>query len=173
MACNVRELANIQKLYGVNFTSNMFENISCLLGRDHNVNDIYYYLPWVTKDDNLKNTIGTVHELQLVFRLKVVDINNITLVCRNKYGKEVGVSSTSLSSKSREVLTYNCQSNTNIEILSNHNHDVDNLWMETLQMNINFKSEMGYSNLKNLKLPRFDSLYTQVSSITNQYRTMS
>ena len=43
------EMNQLNDIYGYNFTSNMFENMCCILGRGENkaTYDIYYYLPWV------------------------------------------------------------------------------------------------------------------------------
>ena len=143
---NVNELLRLQKFYGPNLTGNMLENISCIIGRDLEKKDIFYYLPWVTKDDKEQRSICPVYEFQLVFRLKVTDINNMTLVCRNNFGKEYGVLSTSTSTKSREVLNYNWESiddnRSDIEILSPRNHDIDNVWMEKLRLDVDFIIEL-------------------------------
>ena len=52
-----KDLAFLQQIYSINFTSNMFENMACILGRGKEVNDLFYYIPWVTSD--VRNNIPT------------------------------------------------------------------------------------------------------------------
>ena len=169
--CYEKEFINLQNIYGMNLTSNMVENLSCILGRKEPAKDLFYYLPWVTKDEDGNSILSKDTNIQLTFRLKVKDIRHISLVCKSN-GKETIV----LSSES-SVLNYNKTTrsnfNNNILFIAEDGHYVNHEWIES-----QYKQDMSdeYLRLKeNNKLPSFDSLYDEVCtgmSLVKTYNTV-
>ena len=142
------ELLQLQNIFGLNFTSNMFENLSCILGRERKPNDLFYYLPWLTLDENGNWIVTEKTNMQLTFRLKVKDIRNISLVCKSN-GKEIEALSSTYS-----VLNYNK------DATDEFTHDIDHDWICS-----HYRHTIAdeYSKLKKEnELERFESFYDEV-----------
>ena len=146
----LKDLTLLQSIYGLNFTSNMFENMSCILGRKNEVKDVFYYLPWIKKDDNsVSPKITEKTYVQLTFRVNVKTIKNIELLCVSD-GKPSTVISTQPPNSFRPVLQYS----------NNGGHSINADWMLNQYNNDRTKHKVTYS------LPKFDNFYNSVS-----YRT--
>ena len=161
-----KDFASLQDLYGLNFTSNMFENMACILGRGRVAKDVYYYLPWVMRDSEYKPCLCQVPEIQLTFRLKVQDITNISLQCKSN-GPESTVlrSSFKKSVPSINIIKYNKVKKNGVLMLSEEGHAIDKHWMES-QYDI---PGIGYLNdnkiFENIKLPSYEHFYNEVCDI--------
>ena len=156
------DLTYLQQIYGINFTSNMFENMACILGRGKEVHDIFYYLPWVTKDiDNKHPVVTDTTNIQLTFRINVKSIKNIELLCRSN-NKESTVLTTIPSSSSSNVLEFKKTRQKDFGsidgfLLAENGHTVNHIWMDTQYCNdINIIRDL------NIKLPQFERFYEQV-----------
>ena len=74
----------LHNVYGNNFTSNMFENMACILGRSKkHICDVFYYLPWVTKTDRKSKELTEETKIQCTFRIKVYSPKKIELLCKS------------------------------------------------------------------------------------------
>ena len=62
------ELKELQQIYGQNFTSNIFENASCIFGRRKKRQDILYHFPIPMKQDL---SFSQETSIQLMFRVDV------------------------------------------------------------------------------------------------------
>ena len=156
------DLIYLQKIYGLNFTSNMFENMACILGRGKEVHDIFYYLPWVTKDRDKKHLVVTDKtNIQLTFRINVKSIKNIELLCRSN-NKESTVLTTIPSSSSSNVLEFKKTRQKDFGsidgfFLAENGHTVNHIWMDTQYCNdINIIRDL------NIMLPQFERFYEHV-----------
>ena len=108
--------------------------MACILGRGKEVHDIFYYLPWVTKDRDKKHLVVTDKtNIQLTFRINVKSIKNIELLCRSN-NKESTVLTTIPSSSSSNVLEFKKtrQKDFGIEgfLLADNGHIVNHIWMD-------------------------------------------
>ena len=155
-----REFIKLQNIYGLNLTSNMVENLSCILGRADPKNDLFYYLPWVTTDSDGNSSLTKTTNMQLTFRLKVKDIRHISLVCKSN-GKESVVLSSDTS-----VLSYKYDSrddeNSNILYLAKDGHTMNNSWIENQYREVISDKYMMLKDKTNL--PSFDLFYEEVCS---------
>ena len=152
------DLTFLQQIYGINFTSNMFENMTCILGRGKEVYDLFYYLPWVSSDlKNNKPTITNDTNIQLTFRINVKSIKNIELLCRSNK-KDSTVLSTILTTTTSNVLKYNKIKQNELSqdkyLLSDTGHVVDHTWMNNQYCN----DSNTVQNL-NITLPKFEDFY--------------
>ena len=65
LSWTVTELKVLQELFSKELTPNMFENVSCMIGRKSQKYDVFYYLPWYDLDKQVM--IGD--NIQLCFRV--------------------------------------------------------------------------------------------------------
>ena len=163
MEKHCQEMNKLQQIYGCNFTSNMFENMCCILGRDENkvTYDIYYYLPWV-KNKLLTDTTT----IQLTFRIKVYSMKKIVLTCKSD-DKETPVNST-IEGSLNQVITYNKEpydsSNKNLLLLSKSGHKINNDWMNSQYVNTVFDKIEENASLHDIRIPTFETWYDKVRS---------
>jgi hypothetical protein len=96
LAWTVTEIKVLQELFTKEFTPNMFENVSCMIGRKSQKYDVFYFLPWYDID---KKSM-TCDNIQLCFRvngkktgnwvLEAFDGNNIyTFLSSRNPGKNI------------------------------------------------------------------------------------
>ena len=161
------DLSKLQEIYGLNFTSNMFENMACILGRGRVASDVYYYLPWVQKDSDFNPCLCQVSQVQLTFRVKVKDLTNISLQCKSDDSPEstVATSSFKKSVPSFNIIKYNKVKKHGVLILSESGHYIDNSWVEAQYDIINHKYLNEYNALKSIKLPHYQVLYDKVRHV--------
>ena len=65
LSWTVTELKLLQELFSKELTPNMFENVSCMIGRKSQKYDVFYYLPWYDLDTKLMLD----DNIQLCFRV--------------------------------------------------------------------------------------------------------
>ena len=159
----IQDLTLLQNIYGINFTSNMFENISCILGRKKEVYDVFYFLPWVTKDneDDIPH-LSDKSSVQLTFRVNVKTIKNIELLCVSNR-KESTVLSAQSSKSSLPVLQYHKTKMSESKhdcmfLIAESGHTVNDEWMLD-----QYKSVFTTDQNITYSLPNFDHFYNDVS----------
>ena len=161
--CN-NEVESLQKIYGCNFTPNMFENLCCILGRSRKRKDIFYHLPWVTKDSDGSKQVSTNTKIQFSFCIKVININNIFMTCKSSTHAKEEVVLTSLSTQnSKSIISYNFPSmyeQVPTHCLENKNHKLDLEWLENQSTIIAYLSEqMNQLHINHCNIPSFQDLY--------------
>ena len=119
------ELQHLQQIYSSNLTSNIFENTSCIIGRKLKKKDVFYHFPLFDEDLNL---IHTQTQIQFVFRVKVLDVRNMSLICKpSTTAKEFVVfDASSSSSKIQSIMFFNRTTDeNNLNIFSKDKHEFD------------------------------------------------
>ena len=157
-----KELVELQNIYGQSFTSNMFENISCILGRSKARKDIFYKFPIITKDDNNQYQVGNIYKDQFVFRVKVNDINNIALIVKTSSTSKERVvysSKANASMKDNDIISYRETAHNDDESLSMitiDGHYFASDWFENEFLKPN---DITPTVINTTTLPKFEQLY--------------
>ena len=156
-----QELEKLQDIYGSSLTSNMFENMCCILGRDQRkeIYDIFYYLPWATNSCVTNETT-----IQLTFRIKVHSMKHIELTCKSD-DKESIVYST-IPSEYPDVVSYNkhISKNEDFLVLAKDGHYINNEWINS-QYQRTFNSISANPTFDDITLPTFETWYTKVCEL--------
>ena len=157
------EISTLQKIYGCNFTPNMFENMSCILGRTKKRKDIFYYLPSIVGNQDGSNKLSETQDIQFTFRIKISNINNIFMTCKSStYAKEEIVMSSTSSSKSKSIVSYDVPlslKDIDQHNLQNKNHHLDTSWFESQSTVLEISDKMNQLQIKHINIPPFESLY--------------
>ena len=161
------ELLQLQDIYGPNFTSNMFENMACWLGRSRSPSDVYYYLPWVQKDSDNNDVLCQVSTMQLTFFVKVKDINHISLMCKSNNNLTTVLESQAVSNPNNNIFKFNKTINNastteNIAILAEGGHIINKEWFDSQYQVTTDKITPNYIIFKDFKLQRFEEYYDTV-----------
>ena len=166
----INELSSLQGIYGQNFTSNMFENLACILGRGKPRKDIYYFLPWICKDSDCNPVIDQVTHVQLTFYIKVQDINNISLVCKSNSKESIVISTQKTTTDPSDnlisfnkVIYRNASTKQDVLVLAESGHFINHSWMESQYEILEPRHLNNFSIFKQTQLPLFESFYTTVS----------
>ena len=166
----INELSSLQGIYGQNFTSNMFENLACILGRGKPRKDIYYFLPWICKDSDRNPVIDQVTHMQLTFYIKVQDINNISLVCKSNSKESIVISTQKTTTDPSDnlisfnkVIYRNASTKQDVLVLAESGHFINHSWMESQYEILEPRHLNNFSIFKQTQLPLFESFYTTVS----------
>ena len=167
----IEELFKLQQLYSMNFTSNMLENTSCIIGRSTQKKDVMYHFPLFDTKLSLSTNKSMI---QFVFRVKVLDIRNICLLCKpSTTAKEFTVFDTTTSQrKSKTIICFNRTENrddTSTSYISNNNHSFDKDYLVQFLTDNNMvqMSESNNMFFDPLKLPRFKNHYSITQQINN------
>lgn len=143
----------LNDVYGNNFTSNMFENMACILGRSRKKTfDVFYYLPWVKKTVMGIKELTLETNIQCVFRIKVHSTKKIELLCKSNDKESIVLSSTGSTSSNREassVISYDGD-----EIIVNEQ------WIARQYTLPNESILKTSSTLKDITLPKFSDYYS-------------
>ena len=165
------ELKELQQLYSNNLTSNIFENTACIIGRKQQKYDVMYHFPVFENGLSFSKAISNI---QLVFRVKMVDVRNISLVCKPSTScKEFVVFDSSTSAgKSNDIISFHRTPNdfdTNTTLLSNQNHHFDKnefeQWFDSTPDTESIASQSLH--LRDIALPSFEDHYSKRQRIDN------
>ena len=161
---HTRELGQLQDIYGLNFTSNMFENMCCILGRSQRreIFDIFYYLPWVKKDEGKNPVLTTVPKIQLTFKVKVHSTKHIDLVCKSDHNESIVISSKPNTHENSSIIVYNKvridDTNKSLLILDKTGHHINCDWIER-----QFTTTLNpLPDIQHVSLPKFENYYNKV-----------
>ena len=165
----MKELSELQKLYSNNFTSNIFENTSCIIGRSKQKKDVFYHFPVFEKDKVLSRNETMI---QLVFRVKVIDIHNIFLLCKpSTTSNEFTVFDTKSNKKSKTIISFNRienRKNNSSSSISNNNHFFDERFISRFIVNNNSSTTSNLFNtfFNTQELPSFNNHYNTNQQIS-------
>ena len=120
------ELETLQEIFSLQLTSNILENMACIIGRKKPRKDVYYYLPWV---NNV--SVDGIQNMQLTFFIKVYDSRNISLLSRDSTGNVSLVQSSTNPEKNVIMLNFVKDNNDKDSLLlATSGHKIRNEWYE-------------------------------------------